>query len=98
MDIVSDPLINPAGNLTVVGDLDLSGLRYGPGSDRNDPARRGFGEPGVLNIRAAGDLTIHGSINDGFARRRPRPTIKAGTCSSGAMRRTTATRRSAAIS
>ena len=67
MDIVSDPLINPAGNLTVVGDLDLSGLRYGPGSDRNDPARRGFGEPGVLNIRAAGDLTIHGSINDGFA-------------------------------
>ena len=41
--------------------------------------RRGFGEPGVLNIRAAGDLTIHGSINDGFARRRPRPTIKAGT-------------------
>ena len=67
VDIVSDPLINPAGNLTVVGDLDLSGLRYGPGSDRNDPARRGFGEPGVLNIRAAGDLTIHGSINDGFA-------------------------------
>ena len=65
MDIVSDPLINPAGNLTVVGDLDLSGLRYGPGSDRNDPARAG--EPGVLNIRAAGDLTIHGSINDGFA-------------------------------
>ena len=58
VDIVSDPLINPAGNLTVVGDLDLSGLRYGPGSDRNDPARRGFGEPGVLNIRAAGDLTI----------------------------------------
>ena len=37
VDIVSDPLINPAGNLTVVGDLDLSGLRYGPGSDRNDP-------------------------------------------------------------
>ena len=32
VDIVSDPLINPAGNLTVVGDLDLSGLRYGPGS------------------------------------------------------------------
>ena len=30
VDIVSDPLINPAGNLTVVGDLDLSGLRYGP--------------------------------------------------------------------
>ena len=40
VDIVSDPLINPAGNLTVVGDLDLSGLRYGPGSDRNDPAAR----------------------------------------------------------
>ncbi|WP_246893167.1 filamentous haemagglutinin family protein [Achromobacter xylosoxidans] len=67
VDIVSDPLVNPAGNLTVAGDLDLSGFRYGPGADRLDPARRGFGEPGVLNIRAAGDLTLHGSINDGFA-------------------------------
>ncbi|MBR8654986.1 filamentous hemagglutinin family protein [Achromobacter sp. Marseille-Q0513] len=66
-EIVSDPTINPSGNLAVVGDLDLSGLRYGPGANRADPARRGFGEPGVLVLRAAGDLAVYGSINDGFA-------------------------------
>ncbi|MBR1221659.1 filamentous hemagglutinin family protein [Bradyrhizobium sp. U87765 SZCCT0131] len=58
---------NPKGSLTVVGDIDLSGYRYGPGADRINPARRGFGEPGMLILRAAGDLSIHGSINDGFA-------------------------------
>ncbi|QNK66562.1 filamentous haemagglutinin family protein [Variovorax sp. PAMC26660] len=55
------------GDLSVVGDIDLSNYRYGPGVDRNDPARRGFGEPGVLVIRAGGNLNIYGSINDGFA-------------------------------
>ncbi|WPG35654.1 filamentous haemagglutinin family protein [Variovorax sp. EBFNA2] len=55
------------GDLSVVGDIDLSGYRYGPGADRNDPARRGFGEPGVLVIRAGGNLNVYGSINDGFA-------------------------------
>ena len=50
VDIVSDPLINPAGNLTVVGDLTCRACATAR-SDRNDPARRGFGEPGVLNIR-----------------------------------------------
>ncbi|WP_198299160.1 filamentous haemagglutinin family protein [Bordetella genomosp. 13] len=54
----------PDGDLTVVGDLDLSGYRYGPGVDTT---RRGFGEPGVLVLRAGGNLNIHGSINDGFA-------------------------------
>ncbi|VFR38393.1 Filamentous haemagglutinin family outer membrane protein associated with VreARI signalling system [plant metagenome] len=54
----------PGGDLTVVGDLDLSGYRYGPNVDA---ARRGFGEPGVLVMRAGGNLNIHGSINDGFA-------------------------------
>ncbi|UZE50488.1 filamentous hemagglutinin family protein [Rhodopseudomonas sp. P2A-2r] len=58
---------NPNGDITVAGDLDLSGYRYGPQSNRLDPALRGFGEPGVLTIRAAGDLNIRGSINDGFA-------------------------------
>ncbi|MFH0297953.1 filamentous hemagglutinin family protein [Bradyrhizobium sp. 31Argb] len=58
---------NPNGDLAVAGDLDLSGYRYGPQSNRLDPALRGFGEPGVLTIRAAGDLNIRGSINDGFA-------------------------------
>jgi filamentous hemagglutinin family protein len=56
--------ITSAGDLSTKGDLDLSGYRYGPNAD---PAIRGSGEPGVLVIRAAGDLKINGSINDGFA-------------------------------
>ncbi|MBB1627367.1 hypothetical protein A9974_19225 [Achromobacter sp. UMC71] len=55
------------GDLRVEGDLDLSNYRYGPGADRNDPAKRGFGEAGVLLVRAKGDLNIYGSITDGFA-------------------------------
>ena len=58
---------NPNGDLTVVGDIDLSNHRYGPQSDILDANRRGFGEPGALVFRAAGNLNIHGSINDGFA-------------------------------
>ncbi|MFY9349727.1 MAG: filamentous hemagglutinin family protein [Sphingobium sp.] len=54
----------PDGNLVVDGDIDLSGYRYGPGVD---PALRGSGEPGVVTIRAGGDLKIEGSITDGFA-------------------------------
>ena len=52
------------GALSTKGDLDLSGYRYGPNAD---PAVRGSGEPGVLVVRAASDLKINGSINDGFA-------------------------------
>ncbi|HZX78189.1 filamentous haemagglutinin family protein [Lysobacter sp.] len=58
VEIVSD------GDLTVHADLDLSGYRYGPDADASI---RGSGEPGVLTIRAGGDLDINGSINDGFA-------------------------------
>lgn len=54
----------PDGNLTVEGDLDLSGYRYGPAADGSI---RGSGEPGVIVLRAGGDLTINGSVNDGFA-------------------------------
>ena len=58
----------PDGNLTVKGDLDLSGYRYGADAER-DPAsaRYGAGEPIALTLRAGGDLVLHGSINDGFA-------------------------------
>ncbi len=52
------------GDLTVQGDLDLSGYRYGPGVN---PAIYGSGEPGVLVIRAGGNLNVYGSITDGFA-------------------------------
>lgn len=56
------------GNLTVAGDLDLSGYRYGPAADR-DPtsASYGAGEPMTLVIRAGGNLSVKGNINDGFA-------------------------------
>ena len=68
----------PEGDLTVQGDLDLAGYRY------NDPAGYGArvngavygsGEPGVLTIRAGGDLNVYGSITDGFAK----PINDAGT-------------------
>lgn len=59
---------NPTGNLTVAGDLNLSGFRYGPNADRNPLSPTyGSGEPGALVIRAGGNLDIVGSISDGFA-------------------------------
>ncbi|WP_445489638.1 filamentous haemagglutinin family protein [Rhodopseudomonas sp. RCAM05734] len=68
VDIVSKVSAdNPNGDLTVAGDLDLSGYRYGPNANRIDPALRGFGEPGAFNLRAIGNLNIRGAINDGFA-------------------------------
>ncbi|WP_024889655.1 filamentous haemagglutinin family protein [Luteimonas huabeiensis] len=54
----------PDGDLIVDGDLDLSGYRYGPDAD---PDLRGSGDPGMLVVRAGGDLRVTGSINDGFA-------------------------------
>ncbi|WP_165421159.1 filamentous haemagglutinin family protein [Bradyrhizobium sp. Leo170] len=56
--------LTATGDITVDGDLDLSGYRYGPNAD---PARRGSGEPGVVVMRAGGNLNINGSISDGFA-------------------------------
>lgn len=58
---------NPRGDLVVAGDIDLSGYRYGPQSNRDDAARRGFGESAALVLRAEGDINVYGSINDGFA-------------------------------
>lgn len=57
----------PGGDLTVVGDLQLAGYRYGPNANR-DSSSAGFGagEPMALVIRAGGDLTVTGSISDGF--------------------------------
>jgi hypothetical protein len=53
----------PNGDLTVQGDLNLAGYRYGPGVV---PGQYGSGEPGVLLVRAGGNLNIYGSITDGF--------------------------------
>ncbi len=55
--------ITSAGNLTIQGDLDLSSFRYGSGVN---PAVYGSGEPGVLEVRAGGNLNIYGSVTDGF--------------------------------
>ena len=65
VDIVSK---TPDGDLVVRGDLDLSGMRYASLNPRFQvtPAR-GSGEVGSLLLRAGGDLSIYGSINDGFA-------------------------------
>ncbi len=66
------------GDLTVQGDLDLSGYRYsdpaGYGLQVN-PAAYGSGEPGVVVIRAGGNLNVYGSITDGFSP----PVSDAGT-------------------
>ena len=56
--------LRSAGDLAVRGELDLSGHRYGPGADAT---LRGSGEPGVLVLRAGGNLVVNGSISDGFA-------------------------------
>ncbi len=59
------------GNLTISGDIDLSRLRT------DDPGQFGLvhkmgvdgsGEPGAIVFRAANDLTINGSVTDGFSR------------------------------
>jgi filamentous hemagglutinin family protein len=50
------------GNLTISGDLDFHTFRYGPNAD---PAT-GAGTPGVILFRASNDLTVNGSVSDGF--------------------------------
>jgi filamentous hemagglutinin family protein len=65
VDIVSK---TADGDLVVQGDLDLSGMRYASLNPRfPHTAVRGSGEVGSLLLRAGGDLSIYGSINDGFA-------------------------------
>lgn len=56
------------GDLVVQGDVDLSGYRYAS-LNRNSQKTSvyGSGESGSLTLRAGGDLSIYGSINDGFA-------------------------------
>ena len=48
-------VINPAGDLTLSNDWDLSIYRFGPDS-----------APGVLTIRASGNLIFQGALSDGF--------------------------------
>jgi filamentous hemagglutinin family protein len=55
-------------DLVVQGDLDLSGYRYASLNPRTQKTGvYGSGEAGSLVLRAAGNMEVYGSINDGFA-------------------------------
>jgi len=56
------------GNLTISGDLDFSGLRYSDPSQFGTivTALAGSGEAGSIVFRASNDLTVNGSVSDGF--------------------------------
>ncbi len=54
--VVGAEVINPSGALTLANDWDLSTFRFGPNQT-----------PGVLTLRAAGDLIFTGSLSDGFS-------------------------------
>ena len=68
IEIVSNATSNPGGDIVVSGDLDLSGYRYASVNPHTQKTGvSGSGEVATLRIRAAGNLDIYGSINDGFA-------------------------------
>lgn len=52
--ILASAEITSAGDMTLGADWNLSALRAG-------------GEPGVLTLRSSGNLTLNGSVSDGFA-------------------------------
>lgn len=59
-----------AGKLTISGDLDFSGYRYSAPAGfglQTKTGVTGSGEAGQIAFRAAGDLTVNGSVTDGFA-------------------------------
>ncbi len=58
-------IINRIGDLTLANDWDLATYRFGPNAD---PATAGSGEPGILLLRARGNLIFdfHASLSDGF--------------------------------
>ncbi|WP_231502368.1 filamentous haemagglutinin family protein [Herbaspirillum sp. RV1423] len=85
VEIVSNAVTNPGGDMVVQGDLDLSGFRYASLNPRTPVVNGvyGSGEVGTLTLRAAGNLDIFGSINDGFAPPPPTPDDKGWILLSG---------------
>lgn len=74
------------GNLTVTGDIDLSRYRYAslnPNSPKT--VTYGSGEPMALVIRASGDLTVNGSISDGFSPVTSSPLVVAPMLAPGSL-------------
>jgi filamentous hemagglutinin family protein len=59
-------IVNNGGNLTLAATWDLSQFRFGPNVD--GVAGDGSGEPGILTLRAAGNLVFDSgaSLTDGF--------------------------------
>jgi filamentous hemagglutinin family protein len=66
------------GDLTISGDLDFSGLRFSDpsGFGLTVGSAAGSGEPGSVVFRASNDLTVNGSVSDGFL---PPPDETSGT-------------------
>ncbi|MGY3583556.1 filamentous hemagglutinin family protein [Bradyrhizobium sp. USDA 4341] len=59
--------ITSSGDLSTSGDIDLAKYRYGAGADRDQHSTAyGAGEPMALVVRAGGNVTVNGSISDGF--------------------------------
>ena len=58
-------IINLNGDLTLASNWDLSTYRFGPNAD---PAVRGSGDPGILTLRASGNINFNfdASLSDGF--------------------------------
>ncbi|APD13380.1 filamentous haemagglutinin family protein [Pandoraea pulmonicola] len=71
--------IASTGDLSTIGDIDLAKYRYGVSADRDpNSATYGAGEPMALVIRAGGNLTIGGSISDGFRSTSGTPAVYSG--------------------
>ena len=67
--VAIDSNAGSSGNITIAGDLNLSGFRYsdtGYGLSQT-AGLAGSGEPGALLFRAANNLVVNGSVTDGFA-------------------------------
>jgi filamentous hemagglutinin len=67
-------IVNPSGDLTLASTWDLSTFRFGPNVNGGSPNGDGSGEPGILTLRAAGNLNFEynsmtqafASLSDGF--------------------------------
>jgi filamentous hemagglutinin family protein len=57
-------IISTTGDLTLTSDWNFSSFRFGPNVNPNVP---GSGTPGVLTLRAGGNLIFEGSLSDGFS-------------------------------
>ncbi|MGA3008558.1 MAG: hypothetical protein ABSE59_11775, partial [Opitutaceae bacterium] len=76
-EIVNNDATTNQGNITLPSTWDLSTFRFGPNVDTGTPNGDGSGEPGLLTLRAVGNLVFDSgaSLSDGFG---PTPASSAG--------------------